>query len=97
MKLTTEDGKEYMAHFHHERGKVNRTFCTFHTGACATKERPCNTPHAHIGVTVCSPRDNFNRYAGRKIAFARAICHLSRSSREQIWEAYFKVSPPPKI
>lgn len=41
------------------------------------------------GVTYCHSTDQFCRAIGRKIALQRAIEHLPREARTQIWKAYF--------
>lgn len=43
------------------------------------------------GAAVCSCKDNFSRSIGRKVAFTRAIAHLSRTQRQAMWDAYFKI------
>lgn len=42
------------------------------------------------GVTMCSPRDNFVKEAGRKIALTRALGKLKLGKKERtlVWEAY---------
>ena len=42
------------------------------------------------GIARCSPLDNFNKEAGRKIALTRAIkvLELNRDEREVVWETY---------
>ena len=42
----------------------------------------------HVGAAYCSPKDNFSRIKGRKIALARAIKDLPRSERKVIWDEY---------
>jgi hypothetical protein len=40
------------------------------------------------GESLCHPFDNFNKEIGRKNALERAIRHLDRNMRKQIWTAY---------
>jgi hypothetical protein len=42
----------------------------------------------HVGAADCSPKDNFSRIKGRKIALTRAIKDLPRSDRKVIWNEY---------
>lgn len=43
------------------------------------------------GESFCSPRDNFNKDHGRKIALkkALAISNFNKSQRKLIWSSYF--------
>ncbi len=45
--------------------------------------------HALLGTSVCSPKDNFRKSKGRKLAVANAIQELPKEDRKKIWEAYF--------
>jgi len=40
-------------------------------------------------MTSCSPKDNFCKETGRKISLTRAIAHLPKEERTQIWKDYF--------
>lgn len=42
------------------------------------------------GDAVCSSGDRFQRRVGRKVALTRAICHLPRDVRREIWEDLWK-------
>lgn len=41
------------------------------------------------GLATCSPKDNFCKDTGRKIALARAIGSMNKEWRTMIWNAYF--------
>lgn len=43
-----------------------------------------------LASSVCNPKDNFNKDAGRKLSLARALkdASLSKEERTEIWEAY---------
>lgn len=51
----------------------------------------------------CSPKDNFSKAVGRKIALTRALRILTKNNliekgqRALIWDLYFKTSPKSKI
>ena len=50
---------------------------------------PPDVPPAQVpvsGYAKCSPRDQFTRAKGRKIAFTRAIQGFSKSERAQLWQ-----------
>jgi hypothetical protein len=74
---------------------VRECYCTIHLGDCAKPQRPCETKGAHTGIAKCSPKDNFNRYTGRKIAFTRAVQSYPRTVRMALWDAYLTRCPPP--
>jgi hypothetical protein len=40
------------------------------------------------GVARCSPKDNFSKCVGRKIALDRALRATNRSFRKAAWQAY---------
>lgn len=68
------------------------TYCQVHEGIC--KVKGCaDAEHPYFGAAHCNPQDQFSKSAGRKISLGRALQPLPRSLREQIWIAYFKVSP----
>ena len=74
---------------------IRECYCTIHLGDCTKPTRPCETKGAHTGIAKCSPRDNFNRYIGRKIAFTRAVQSYPRTVRMALWDAYLTKCPPP--
>ena len=42
------------------------------------------------GLASCSPRDQFNKNTGRKIALSRALDEIfTRDERQLFWDAYF--------
>lgn len=41
------------------------------------------------GSAACSPKDNFSKARGRKIALARALKQFPKDFRTAFWEAYF--------
>lgn len=57
-----------------------------------------------IGTSICSPKDQFKKSKGRKLALAKLFkrmneisagedkpeFHLTKADREQIWNLYFK-------
>lgn len=45
----------------------------------------------HEGWSICSPKDNFVKSKGRKLAVTDAIKCLPRKDRKAIWESYFKM------
>lgn len=49
-----------------------------------------NMGRSKLGTAHCSPRDNFERERGRKIALARALRRsgLDKPNRTRVWEAY---------
>jgi len=75
------------------RRPVRGVICTLHPGPCKDKARPCNTPGIILGSALCSPRDQFSREVGRKIAFTRALNALPRQLRSALWANYFSHSP----
>ena len=42
------------------------------------------------GTAKCSPKDQFNKNVGRKIALTNAISNYDKSIRQQFWEGYFQ-------
>lgn len=40
------------------------------------------------GVARCSPKDNFSKRMGRKIALRRALSNTNRVFRKSAWQAY---------
>lgn len=48
-----------------------------------------------VGVAVCSPRDNFSRNVGRKVALTKALqsSHFTKYDRTKVWEEYFSMCP----
>lgn len=88
-----------VAHFHHW---PSRTVCTLHHGACPPlwdrQAFPrCSAVGVVEGVAKCSPRDQFAKATGRKLALARALRTLGvqRDVRRGVWQAYFdKVGRP---
>lgn len=42
-----------------------------------------------FGTAFCSVKDVFNKEKGRKIALTKALSHLNRDFRREIWQAYF--------
>ncbi len=84
----------YIAHFTHVRTADRlwevTTLCTIHVAPCATSKRPCETLTAVTGIARCSRKDNFEKAKGRKLAFTRAISHLPRDTRRQLWVAYLQ-------
>lgn len=49
---------------------------------------PCFVNKGVMGYAWCSPRDQFTKETGRKIALARAIAGFPRTSRTLIWKTY---------
>jgi len=43
-----------------------------------------------IGMTLCSPSDQFCRKTGRKIALQRALVEYSRETRAAFWQEYWR-------
>jgi hypothetical protein len=44
----------------------------------------------HVGFSQCSPKDNFNKETGRKIALARTLTNaFTKEQRTQVWRQYF--------
>lgn len=95
LTVTNEDGStmEWFVHVYRERPEFNHnraTVCTVHEGPCNISEDQCLTPCLG-GDAKCSPKDNFSRRIGRKIAFTRAIKQLPREQRQKLWIAYLAV------
>ena len=45
----------------------------------------------HIGTSFCSPKDQFDRSVGRKVALAKTLKQVpSTKQRLEYWQAYFK-------
>ena len=89
---TNENELEYRVHFFHTMRDGRRlTICSIHHGPCRTAKRPCDTPFTTLGYANCSPRDNFSRRTGRKLALGRAmITHgISKPVRTELWQDYF--------
>jgi len=53
-----------------------------------------NEKHFWNGITLCSPRDQFSKEEGRKHAFTKAIKHLNRETRRQLWFEYYRQTKP---
>lgn len=103
MRLITESGEEYHAHFwHHTRGEHRRprfmTELFFHSGPCDIDRQ---TGHCratgHHAETRCHTRlDVFHKETGRAVALDRLLKQddgnghdvFDRRTRTQIWEAY---------
>lgn len=53
-------------------------------------------------VSKCSPRDNFNKEVGRKLALSRALesetarAILTKEDRKNVWEAYRTLTKNPR-
>jgi hypothetical protein len=43
-----------------------------------------------VGMTLCSPSDQFCRAAGRKIALQRALVEYDRATRAAFWREYWQ-------
>lgn len=97
--------KKYAVHFTHGSGSIfdispevlkfeDRyvTTCRLHEGTCVVKGC-ASQDHPLYGAAFCHPNDQFSKRVGRKMALARALAPLPRNLRQQIWDAYFKVSP----
>ena len=39
-----------------------------------------------LGIAMCSPKDNFTKARGRKLAISRAIQNLPVSDRVKVWQ-----------
>ena len=52
----------------------------------------CDDTEVAHGISLCSPKDNFDRNTGRKLALARALkeLELSKEERLSVWMLYFK-------
>lgn len=73
---------------------IRECYCTIHKGDCKIIKYPCGTPNSYVGISKCSPKDNFNRRVGRKIAFTRAICVYPPHVRKLLWAAFLTLWPP---
>lgn len=103
MRLITESGQEYHAHFwHHPRGNHKRprfmTELFFHLGACDIDRATghCRTQGYHAEARCHTRLDTFHKANGRAVALnmllkqENAAGHnvFDRHTRIQIWEAY---------
>lgn len=93
MRIRGTDGTIYLVHFRypwHEMGEARHTCCWLHTGSCVRDgDGPCQLTEQY-GTATCSPRDEFKKATGRKIALARAMAHLGleREARAALWTSY---------
>lgn len=82
MLLKLDDGSTVQVKFCHNNGIV------------PTARRTCveviDAGEIHCGIAYLHPNDRYCKATGRKIALARAIEHLERGMRTQIWKAYFE-------
>lgn len=69
-------------YFNNEQRKKNYR-CTKVT-INETDGNPCS-----IGIAICSPKDNFSRKEGRKLAFERALKGFISKDRKILWEKFF--------
>jgi cell wall hydrolase len=94
--------QKYAVHFAHRwdyqieetgHGRMHwSTHCALHEGIC--KIKGCaEIAHPYYGAAFCHENDQFSKRVGRKLAMSRAIKPLPRSLRQQLWAAYFKLSP----
>lgn len=85
MILKLQDGNSIQLKFKHHQNRGRRSTVVHGSHPLAGYEYATS-----LGVAVCHPNDPFCRATGRKIALARAIKHLDREIRTQIWKAYFE-------
>lgn len=92
MRIRGTDGTSYLVHFRYLNSVDGHrlTCCWMHTGSCVRDgDGPCQLSD-DFGETTCSPRDEFKKTTGRKIALARAMAHLGleREARAALWTSY---------
>lgn len=70
---------------------IRRTECAFHEGNCKKPGKPpCDTPNMVNAFALCSPKEfRFDRNEGRKEALKKAMKHLPRALRAELWDSYF--------
>lgn len=90
MKLAI-DGITYDVRFHHLWSPERKAFVSY----CYIdwQDNPDSVPFAISGEAVCSPKDQFNRSIGRKVALTRALGYYwfseNKKRRTALWKAYW--------
>jgi hypothetical protein len=95
-KITPKGIKVYFKHYGLEdnirwsKDKVSHTQCFIEF---QDLKNPKKILEVRIGYAWCSPKDNFNKETGRKLALKRALDtpKLTKEQRTEIWKAYFEV------
>jgi hypothetical protein len=96
MKLVDQNGLTYIVHFSYSSNIQYRqipgnearvTTCALHVAPCLNI--PCDIT-AGLGSARCSPKDEFRKIIGRKMALARAMMamNLPLLIRTQLWHSY---------
>lgn len=73
---------DYKVSFYYTEDKQKRVVTTCTVNALDGTEY-------YEGSVTCSKCDHFRKATGRKAALQRAIAHLDRSIRSDIWATYF--------
>jgi hypothetical protein len=61
----------------------------WHGRGCGGMVTTCEIDPLSGGVAHCSPKDQFDRNKGRKIAMGRALQALPKGDRQVFWDMYF--------
>jgi hypothetical protein len=106
MRLTTESGEEFHAHFyHHSVGKRRRrphlrTEVRLHPGPCTLDaNKHCTHEAVHAMATQHSRLDGFDKKVGRVVALDRALKAseaFPRELRAQLWASYQNQAKMPR-
>lgn len=97
MILTLPNDKQYKIYFTfyeteqnlHIDGELKNIKCK--TVKCAVSSLPDMDIFTEAEA-VCSPKDNFNRHKGRKLAFKRAVTGLPWHLRQMLWGQFLSTS-----
>lgn len=89
------NGKSYSVMFERDKRPTRRgTFCfIYRTDGTRPGQdgEPEYTGQAFPSMTICNPKDNFDKNKGRKWALKYALKHrgFNREERTKFWQAYF--------
>lgn len=89
-KVTTKNGQSYKVYFSYEYADtidVSSQHYPIITDCVIERE---SGELVSIGSAFKSPRDNFSKAVGRKLALGRALSVLPREERKEFWEKYFE-------
>lgn len=80
-------GFDYWFDFEYDNEYNEKMQCDLRVTNCYCFDREGNV--VAEGKATCSPKDNFEKNKGRKVALTKAIRKMPRDGRRQTWDAYF--------